>query len=117
MCAGTAHSEAEKTTGQRRDEEGLLQRLRDPHAPAHEVRRLVALLSPKGVDWGRFSMSTSAITALGRVHACEEALVVLEIMRQRALPPHVISCSAGISAISGRPSIGIIMIQFLIVTN
>ena len=98
MCAGTAHSEAEKTTGQRRDEEGLLQRVRNPHTPAHEVRRAVALLFPKGVYRGRLSMYTSAISALGRVHACEEAVALLETMRQRALTPNVISYSAATSA-------------------
>ena len=99
MCAGTAHSEAEKTTGQRRDEEGLLQRLRNPHTPAHEVRRAVALLFLKGgVHRGRLSMYTSAISALGRVRACEEAVALLETMRQRALRPNVISYSAATSA-------------------
>ena len=98
MCAGAAHSEAEKTTGQRRDEEGLLQRVRNPHTPAHEVRRAVALLFPKGVYRGCLSMCTSAISALGRVHACEEALALLETMPQRALTPNVISYSAAMSA-------------------
>ena len=99
MCAGAAHSEAEKTTGQRRDEEGLLQRVRNPHTPAHEVRRAVALLFPKGVHHrGRLSMYTSAISALGRVHACEEAVALLVTMRQRALTPDVISYNAAMSA-------------------
>ena len=97
MCAGSAHSEAEKSTGQRRDEEGLLQRVRDPHTPAHEVRRAVALLFPKGVHRGRLSMYTSAISALGRAHACEEAVALLETMRQRALTPDVISYNAATS--------------------
>ena len=98
MWAGSAHSEAENTTGHRRGEEGLLQRLRDPHTPAHEVRRAVALLFSKGVHRGHFSMYTSAISALGRVHACEEAVALLETMRRRALTPNVISYNAAASA-------------------
>ena len=92
MCAGSAHSEAGTTTGQRRDEEGLLQRVRDPLTPAHEVRRAVALLTTcdslsRGVHRGRLGMYTSTINALGRVHACEKAVALLETMRQRALTP------------------------------
>ena len=98
MCAGGAHAEAEKITWQRRDEEGLLQRVQNPNTPAHEVRRAVALLFPKGVHRGRLSMYTSAISALGRVHACEEAVALLETMRQRALTPNVISYNAATSA-------------------
>ena len=100
MCAGPSHSKAEKTTEQRREEEGLLQRLRDPNTPAHEVRRAVALLLHKGLHRGRLTMHmyTSAISALGRVHACEEAVALLETMRQRALTPNVISYNAATSA-------------------
>ena len=73
-------SEAEKPTGQRRDEEGLLQRVRNPHTPAHEIWRAVALLFQEGVHRGRLGMYTSAISALGRVHACEDAVAHLEML-------------------------------------
>ena len=98
MYAGTVHSVAEKTAGQRRDEKGLVQRIRNPHTPAHEVRRAVALLLPKGVHGGRLCMYTSAISALGRVRASEEALALLETVRQRALMPNEICYNAATSA-------------------
>ena len=82
MCTGAVHSEAEDTTRQRRDEEGLFQRVRNPHTPAQEVWRAVALLFVKGEHRGRISTYTSAISALGRLNACEEAVALLETMWQ-----------------------------------
>ena len=69
MCAGTAHSEAEKTTGQRRDEEGLLQRVRNPHTPAHEVRRFGGL--SLSCSRRAYTEATSACTRLRSARSAE----------------------------------------------